>query len=274
MLLPRLRHLAFGLDHTVSDLCMPLLAVGQLHVQCLEALFGRGTAFLQLRDQGLDFGQFGADLLAAGAGLFRQLREAHRLYLELVRTSLRLGSLSPRVDELLRSVGERRFGAHQRRSGLLGNQRLSSQLFFQVLDFLLAREQARLLRILRVEAHTVRADGMAALDIDDFARAQLVAAGQRVFETGRRITAMQPIGEQGLLPGVAEAQQIGEARQGTRPFGRRRLRQAVESPLRRRRSGAEGSHGIESRHFQRIHALAQRCFQSVLPPGLHVDAAP
>jgi hypothetical protein len=63
---------------------MALLAVGQLHVQLLEARFGRDAALLQLLEQGIDFGQVAGDLLAACARLLRQLGQAQRLDLQLV----------------------------------------------------------------------------------------------------------------------------------------------------------------------------------------------
>ena len=64
---------------------MALLAVGQLHVQFLEAAFGGDAALLQFLQQRIDFGQVAGDLLAAGAGLLGQLRQAQRLDLQLVR---------------------------------------------------------------------------------------------------------------------------------------------------------------------------------------------
>jgi hypothetical protein len=61
-----------------------LLAVGQLHVQFLETAFGRDPALLQLREQGIDFGQVGPDLLTAGPGLLGQLGQPQCLHLQLV----------------------------------------------------------------------------------------------------------------------------------------------------------------------------------------------
>ena len=145
---------------------MALLAVGQLHVQFLEAAFGRDAALLQLLQQRIDFGQVAGDLLAAGAGLLGQLRQAQGLDLQFMGAALRLGGFAARRHQALRSVGVGGLGAHQRRARFFGDQRLGAQLLFQVLDLLLARQQAGLLGVLRVEAHAVRGDGVAALDVD------------------------------------------------------------------------------------------------------------
>ena len=128
--------------------------------------FGGDAAFLQLFEQRIDFGQVAGDLLAARAGLLGQLRQAQRLDLQLVRAALRLGGFAARRHQALRRLGVRGLGAHQRGARLFGDQGLGAQLLFEVLDFLLARQQAGLLGILRVEAHAVRRDGMAALDVD------------------------------------------------------------------------------------------------------------
>jgi hypothetical protein len=64
------------------------------------------------------------------------------------------------------------------------NQRLGAQLLVQVLDLLGAGQQAGLLGVLRVKAHAVGGDGMAAGHIDHFAGLQLARAGQRLFQAG------------------------------------------------------------------------------------------
>ena len=81
-----------------------------------------------------------------------------------------------------------------------------------VADDLLPREQARLLRILRVEAHAVRAHRMSALHEDRFTGLQLLALRQRLFEARRGVAAVQPVDQQGLQAGIVQAKQIGQAR--------------------------------------------------------------
>ena len=125
--------------------------------------FGGDAALLQFFQQRIDFGQVAGDLLAARAGLLGQLRQAQGFDLQLVGAALRLGGFAPRRHQPLRGIGVGGFGAHQRRARFFGDQRLGAQLLFEVLDFLLARQQAGLLGILRIEAHAVRRDGVAAL---------------------------------------------------------------------------------------------------------------
>ena len=55
---------------------MALLAVGQLHVQLFEAALGGDLAFLQVAKLRINLAHVGLDLLAAGSGLFGQLRQA------------------------------------------------------------------------------------------------------------------------------------------------------------------------------------------------------
>ncbi len=160
---------AFGLDHRVVELGVALLAVGQLHVQFLEARLGGHAALLQRLQLGIHLAQVGVDLLAARARLLGLLGQAQGLHLQLVRAALSLGGLAARHHQALGSVGEGGVGAHQGRARLLGDERLCLELLVEVLDFLRARQQAGLLVVGRVEAHAVRADGVAAGDVDGLA---------------------------------------------------------------------------------------------------------
>ena len=126
----------------------------------------------------IDFRQVAGDLLAARAGLLGQLRQAQGFDLQFMGTALCLGGLAARGNQALRSLGVGGLGTNQRRARLFGDQGLGAQLLFQVLDFLLARQQAGLLGILRIEAHAVRRDGVAALDVDHFARCSLSRAAR------------------------------------------------------------------------------------------------
>jgi hypothetical protein len=51
---------------------------------------------------------------------------------------------------------------------------------------------------------------MADLHVDHFAGLQLVARGQRFFQRGGGVAAMQPVAQQRLLAGVVQAQQLGQ----------------------------------------------------------------
>ena len=274
LLLAALRQPALGLDHLVAELGMALLAVGQLHVQFLEPRLGGDAAFLQRFQQGVHFRQVARDLVAAGAGLLRQLGQPQRLHLQRVRAGLGFGRFAPRGHEALRRIAVGGVGSNQGGARLLGHQRLRPQLLLEILDFLLPRQQARLLRVLRVKAHAVRGDRMPARDEDRFAVAQLLAGGQRFLEAGGRVTAVQPIRQQRLLAGIVQPQQVGQPRQRRRRLGQRRRRRAVERQLGRRGIPGEGPHHVQARDLQRIHALAQRRFERAFPALLDVDAAP
>ena len=266
--------LALGFDHPVAQLRVALLAVGQLHVQLLEAALGGDAALLQLLQLRIDLGQVGRDLFAAGAGLLGQLRQAQRLDLQLVGPALAFAGLAPDGHQALRCTGVAGLGADQGRARFFGDQRLRAQLLFEVLDLLLPRQQAGLLGVLREEAGAVGGDRVAALEVDDLARLELRPRRQRLLETRRSKAAMQPVRQQRLLAGVIQAQQLRQARQRRLGFRRPGLRRAVERQLGRRRVAAEGAHHVEPRHLQRIHALAQCGFERVLPTLLDVDAAP
>ena len=87
-----------------------------------------------------------------------------------------------------------RLGAHQRRASLISDQRLSAQLPVKVLDLLRPCEQAGLLGIRRIKAHTVPPDSMPCLDKYELARGQLGAPRKGLFEAGRGVATAQPVG--------------------------------------------------------------------------------
>ena len=72
---------ALGLQHTLIQLRMALLAIGQSHVQRFEAAFGGDAALLQVFQLGIHLGQVTRQLGAAGAGLLGQLREPQCFHL-------------------------------------------------------------------------------------------------------------------------------------------------------------------------------------------------
>ena len=84
----------------------------------------------------------------------------------------------------------------------------------QVLDFLLAREHAGLLGIGRVEltANWLTACPSRVMMTSPWVRPR--ARCQRFVEVARGVDAFEPVTEQGRQAGVAEVEQVGEARQG------------------------------------------------------------
>ncbi|MPM66174.1 hypothetical protein SDC9_113081 [bioreactor metagenome] len=147
---------------------MALLAVSQLHVEFFKARFCRNTTFLQIVQLRLDFGQIGADLLAARTGLLGHLREAQRFHLQLMRAALGLGGLTARRHQALRCIGIGGLGADQGGARLFADQRLCTQFLFKMLDFLRTRQHAGLLGILRIKAHAVRGHRVARGHINRF----------------------------------------------------------------------------------------------------------
>lgn len=208
------------------------------------------------------------------AGLFGQLREAQRLDLQFVRARLRVGGFAARRHQPLRGVGIGGLGAHQGRAGLLADQRLGAQLAVEVLHLLLARQHAGLLGVGGVEVDAVRADRMAALHVDRLAGLQRAALGQSLLEARGGVAAVQPVGQQGLLARVVEAQQARQPRQIGGAFGHTGHGRAEEGQLGGRRVVGEGADHVEAADLERAQALAQRGFERVLPALLDVDAAP
>ncbi len=166
---------------------MAFLAVGELHVQLFETRLGSHRSLLKVRQLGLHFGQIGTDLLAPCPGLLRQLVQAQALDLQFVAPALGFAGLPPGRHQPLRGIGISRLGTDQGGARFLVDERLCPQLFLEVLDFLGAREQARLLRILRIETHAMRADRMPAGNVDRLARPQLAPAVQRFVQRGGRL---------------------------------------------------------------------------------------
>ncbi len=227
---------------------MALLAVGQLHVELFEAALRGDAAFLQLFELRIDFGQVAGELLAACARLLGQLRQPQCFDLQFVRAALRFGRFAARRDQALRRVGVGGFGAHQRGARFFGDQRLGAQLLLEVLDLLLARQQAGLLGILRIEAHAVRGDRMAALDVDRFARLQLVALRPAPLRSVGAVK--QPCSQsasRAFWP--ASFRRSRSARRGSAPApsGAPACRRAVEGQLGGRRVAAEGADHVQPR---------------------------
>jgi len=185
LLLARFGPAALGGDHPVFQLGMAFLAVSQLHVEFFKPALGGDLALLQCLKLGLDLGQVGLDLLAAGARLLGQLAQAQHFDLQRMALVLRFARFTASGGQALAGVQIAGFAASQCRPCLLADQHLRTQAFFQVVDLLRAGQQAGLLRIGRIKTHAVRGDGMAAHDVDRLARQQARARGQGIVQHGR-----------------------------------------------------------------------------------------
>ena len=125
-----------------------------------------------------------------------------------------------------------------------------------------------------MERDRERADRVTVARHDELAVGQLGALGQRRVDVVGDVDTLEPVVQQRLQPGVAEAQQVAEPGQGLVRVGDRRLRQRVERELGRRRVGGEGAHGLEPADLERAHALAQRRLERGLPARFDVDLRP
>ena len=158
------------------------LQLRDLAIVTLERGFRFGaqrTLFLDLRG---DFFQFLADLRIALRVALVRLRELQHVELQRVdalRRALRGGA---RVGERLRAC----VCAASARTALAfassDKQRLRAHLLREILDFLGAREHARLLGIRRVELHAHARHDMPRLHDERGAFRQLIARGQRLRE--------------------------------------------------------------------------------------------
>ena len=256
------------------ELGVALLRRAEPHVELLEALLLGGAAAAELGQLLVDRGEFHGELLAPHAGLLGLLRQPQQLDLQLVRTRLRIGRFAARNRDALRRIGVGRLGAHQRTARLVGDHRLRAHLAVEVLDLLGARQQAGLLAVGRIEADRVLADRVALARHDDFAVRQVRARGQRRIEIGRGVDALEPVVQQRLEAGIAEPQQVAEARQGAMGVRDRAGRRRVERQPHRRRIGGERLHRLEPADLQRADALAQRGFERRFPAVLDVQASP
>ena len=153
LLLTAFGQAALGLDHTVAQLGVALLAVGQLHVQFFKTRLRGDAALLQVAQLRLDLGQIGANLLAARPGLLGQLRQSQGLNLQLVRAALGLAGLAARGHQALRRVGVQALGTHQRRARLLGDQCLGTQL---LMDRKFNRMRPSMARVLGLETRSAK----------------------------------------------------------------------------------------------------------------------
>ena len=147
---------------------MPLLAIRQLHGQLFKAGLGGRSTLLQLIQRGLYLGHIGLNLRRAGTGLLGLLCQAQHVHLQFVGGLLGLGGFTPGGHQTLCRIGIGGFCPHQGSARLFADQGLSTQFFVQMFNFLGARQQARLLGILRIKTHAVRRHRMAGGYVDGF----------------------------------------------------------------------------------------------------------
>ena len=171
------------------------LVFGQLFVQSLEAGLGLFAGSAQVLFLDLDFFQVLAQSRGALAGLLGLLLQARVLQLDVMHPASDFRHALARRGNGLGHLLPGDFGAGDRGARLVGNQLLRLDLALQVLDFLLARQQAGLLGIRRVEAHAVGVDQVAGLDHAGTARGQTGAHGQGLGHVGGRVDAAQPLVE-------------------------------------------------------------------------------
>ena len=191
-----------------------------------------------------------------------------------MRRRLRRRAFLAAGRQALGSVAAFGLGANQAALRLVEQNRLRPRLLLEVLDLLGPRQQSRLLRIGRIEAHRELADGMPFAGHDHFAVGEAGAGGERRVEIGRGVDALEPVAEQRGQARVAEMQQIGQARQGAMLARDRRRGRGEERHPGRRRIGGECAHRVEPADLERAQALAQRCLERRLPAGLDPDPAP
>ena len=213
-LITRLLQAALRVDDVLVELRMTLLAVGQHHVEFLEAGIGSGAALLQGIELGLDLVQIGVNLGGACTRLLGLLGQAQGLDLQFVRLGLGLRGFTTQLHQALTGLGIGRFGAHQLGTSLFVDEGLRALLFLQILDFLRASQQSGLLAVGRIEVHAVAADRMPLGHQDPLTRQQAVTPGQGLREVRGGEAALQPAIEQGFQASIAQAQEVAQARQG------------------------------------------------------------
>jgi len=274
LLLARIGQHTLGGDHRIVEFGVALLRVRQFDVEFLEARLAAAAAFFQRFELGVELGQFVGELFAPlgrGIGL---LRQAQQFDMQRVRLVLRRTCLAARRQQALRGVGIGRFEAHRCGLAVVGDQGLRTLLTAEVLDLLRTRQHAGLFGIGRVEAHRVLAHRMAVARHDHFAVRELAARGHCVVDAGRRVHAFEPVAQQRLQAGVAQAQQIAQPRQRLVAVRDGAVRQRVERQPGRWRVSGEGAHAVQPPHRQRVQPFAQRRFERAFPAGLDVDLRP
>ncbi|KGD44404.1 hypothetical protein DO72_5716 [Burkholderia pseudomallei] len=251
------------------------LQFGELGVVALEIrlrLRAQRTLLLDLR---ADLLEFLADLRAALRIALVRLRELEHVHLQRVHALRRTLGLRAHFGQRLRRLRVCRFRSDRRRLRLVGQERLRAHLARQVLDFLRAREHARLLGVGRVELHARARDDVARLHDERAALRQLHARGERLREVVGDEHRAEPIVEHRAQARVVDAHERQERAQRARR-GERLARggRRVERELRGRRVGGERLHPVEIRHFERGEPLAQHRFERGFPAGLDVQLLP
>ena len=154
-LLTRLLQATLGCHDLLVELGMPLLAVGQHHIQLFKTGVSRGTALLNGIQLSLNLLQVGLDLGGACTRLIGLLGQSQRLHLELVGLCLCRRSFAAQFNQTLAGVAVRGLRAHQQVASFLMNEGLSASLFLEVFNLLGPGEQSRLFAVGGIEIHAV-----------------------------------------------------------------------------------------------------------------------
>ena len=115
---------------------------------------------------------------------------------------------------------------------------------------------------------------MALAGHDHFAVGEARARRKRSVEVVGGVDAFEPVAEERGEAGVAEMEQVGQARQRAMRRRGRGRRRREEGQARRRRVGREGADGFETADLERAEPLAQGRFERRLPTGLDADPRP
>ena len=265
---------ALGMQHRLFVARVLLLRLCQRQIQFFKCRPGGHAALLQILQYGVYFIQVQADLVVARAGLLGLLRQTQKFYLQAVMASLAGVNLATVCVQTLTGFGVGAFGARQPVAAFFMDQLLRTQGFSKILDFLGASQQTSLLAVLGVKINAVTGDCMAALHVNGFARLQLAALFQRLFQRSCGVAAMQPAGKQGSGSSIVQTQQIHHVRQRLGCIRHGRDGRYIKTQFGRRRIAGKGTHRFEPPDFPCGHALAQGCLQGILPALLDMQPRP
>ena len=210
LLLARLIQFAFDFNHPVVKLCMPLLAVGQLHVKFFKAAFSLDFALFQLTQLRFNLTHVELDLLAARTGLLGQLGEAQHFNLQFMCAALADRGLTAGSGQTLGCIQVHGLSPHRRALCFIADQDLCLELFVEIFNLLRTAQQASLFRIWRIKADAVQRNGMTAFDDNRFACLQLVTCSQSIIKAASRVATVQPVAKQCRLTSIIQAQQISQ----------------------------------------------------------------
>ena len=193
---------------------MLLLRAAEFDIELFEAAFADRAACLQRFELGGDLCELVTELAAPRIGRIGLLRQAQELDLQLMRARLCFARFASRQLQALRCFGIGGLEPHRGAARFVADERLCALLAVEVLDLLRARKHAGLFAVGRIKAHRVLRHGVPFARHDDFATRQARARRESLVDIGCGVDAFEPIAQQRLEPGVVQAQQVGQARQG------------------------------------------------------------